>query len=65
MAELDRNLIKERSMAGLFAPRGRDGGRPKKMSEEKKLTVRLYNEKQHSVEEICQMMGISKPTLYS
>ncbi|MFD3000404.1 recombinase family protein [Pontibacter toksunensis] len=68
MAEFERNLIKERTVAGLSAARarGRVGGRPKKMNQEKrKLTVRLYNEKQHSVDEICQMMGISKPTLYS
>ena len=68
MAEFERNLIQERTMAGLTAARSRGskGGRPKKMSDEKrKLTVRLYKEKQHSVDEICQMMGISKPTLYS
>ncbi|WP_092105779.1 recombinase family protein [Pontibacter chinhatensis] len=68
MAEFERNLIKERTMAGLAAARarGRKGGRPKKMSDEKrKLTVRLYKEKHHSVDEICQMMGITKPTLYS
>jgi hypothetical protein len=27
--------------------------------------VQLYNEQQHTVAEICQLMGISKPTLYS
>ncbi|MGC2525140.1 MAG: helix-turn-helix domain-containing protein, partial [Stellaceae bacterium] len=27
--------------------------------------VALYNDKQHSVAEICRIMGISKPTLYS
>jgi len=68
MAEFERNLIKERTMAGLSAARarGRVGGRPKKMNEDKrKLAVRLYQEKHHSVDAICEMMGISKPTLYS
>ncbi|MEJ8803417.1 recombinase family protein [Pontibacter sp. H249] len=68
MAEFERNLIKERTMAGLSAARarGRVGGRPKKMNEDKrKLAVRLYNEKQHSIDAICQMMNISKPTLYN
>ncbi|WP_066829609.1 recombinase family protein [Rufibacter ruber] len=68
MAEFERNLIRERTMAGLESARarGRTGGRPKKMSEDKrKLMVRLYHEKQHSVDEICQMMSISKPTLYN
>ena len=67
MAEFERNLIKERTQAGLSAARarGRVGGRPKRLNEDKrKLAVRLYNEKQHSIDAICEMMGISKPTLY-
>jgi transposase-like protein len=40
-------------------------GRPKRLNEDKrKLAVRFYNEKQHSIDAICEMMGISKPTLY-
>jgi transposase-like protein len=31
----------------------------------RKLVVKLYREGQHSIDEICRMMGISKPTLYS
>lgn len=67
MAEFERNLIRERTQAGLSAARarGRVGGRPKRLNEDKrKLAVRLYNEKQHSIDAICEMMGISKPTLY-
>jgi predicted DNA-binding transcriptional regulator AlpA len=26
--------------------------------------VKLYDEKNHTVKQICQLMGISKPTLY-
>ena len=67
MAEFERNLIKERTQAGLSAARarGRVGGRPKRLNEDKrKLAVRLYNEKNHSIDAICEMMGITKPTLY-
>jgi len=26
--------------------------------------VKLYDDKKHTVDQICEMMGISKPTLY-
>jgi DNA invertase Pin-like site-specific DNA recombinase len=67
LAEFERNLIRERTQAGLKAARarGRKGGRPKALDQNKRqLAVKLYNERQHSIDEICQMMGISKPTLY-
>ena len=67
LAEFERNLIKERTLAGLQAARarGRKGGRPPSLdSEKQKLAVRLYNEKNQSIIQICKMMGISKPTLY-
>ena len=28
------------------------------------LAVKLYRERKHPIDEICQMMGITKPTLY-
>ena len=68
LAEFERNLIRERTQAGLAAARarGRKGGRPKALDEEKrKLTAELYNQQQLSVKQICAMMGISKPTLYA
>ncbi|GGK80663.1 recombinase family protein [Rufibacter glacialis] len=68
ISEFEKGLLKERVMAGLTAARarGRVGGRPQKLSDQKKkLAVRLYEEKQHSIDEICQMMQITKPTLYS
>ena len=67
LAEFERNLIKERTLAGLHAARarGRKGGRPPSLvSEKRKLVVKLYLERNNSVSQICQMMGISKPTLY-
>jgi DNA invertase Pin-like site-specific DNA recombinase len=67
LAEFERNLIRERTRSGLEAARvrGRKGGRPKALSPDKQtLTVSLYNAQRHTVEQICKMMGISKPTLY-
>lgn len=68
LAEIERNLIRERTMAGLEAARarGRFGGRPRKLNENQmKLLFRFYDEKKHTVKDICQMIGVSKPTLYA
>jgi len=68
LAEFERNLISERTRAGLEAARarGRKGGRPNALDAEKrKLVVDLYNQKKMQVNTLCKMMGISKPTLYS
>ena len=67
LAEFERSLIRERTMAGLAAARsrGRLGGRPPALSAAKQaLCVRLYHEGRYGVAELCRMMGISKPTLY-
>jgi len=68
LAEFERNLIRERTQAGLAAARarGRQGGRPKKLSNEKQqIAFDLYARQQHSVADICRLVGISKPTLYA
>ena len=68
LAEFERNLIRERTNAGLSAARarGRKGGRPMFLDARKReVAIQLYNEKKHTIKEICQIMGISKPTLYS
>ena len=68
LAEFERNLIQERTQAGLAAARarGRKGGRPYALEESKrKMAIELYNSKEHSVDEICQTMEISRPTLYN
>ncbi|EHL31769.1 hypothetical protein LDG_5931 [Legionella drancourtii LLAP12] len=67
LAEFERNLIRERTHAGLQAARarGKNGGRPKKLSIDKtKLAIQLYDGKQHSIKQICNLVGVSKPTLY-
>lgn len=68
LAEFERNLIQERTMMGLMAARarGRLGGRPKLLSADKQqLAVDLYEAKKTSIKKICEMLAISKPTLYA
>jgi DNA invertase Pin-like site-specific DNA recombinase len=68
LAEFERNLIVERTKAGLIAARarGRLGGRPPSLDDkQREALLLLYQEKKHSVKEICQIMGISKQTLYN
>jgi len=67
LAEFERNLLRERTMADLQAARarGKMGGRSKTLSsEQQKRLKQLYKDQNVSVKEICQMMSISKPTLY-
>ncbi len=68
LAEFERNLIQERTQAGLSAARarGRFGGRGKALNADKRqLAINLYLEKKLTVKKICEMLSISKPTLYS
>lgn len=68
LAEFERNLIRERTHVGLAAARarGRKGGRPKALDEQaREVAIKLYQEREHSVKEICHIMNISKPTRYS
>ena len=68
LAEFERNLIKERTMAGLASARarGRLGGRPTTLDPDKQqLAIRLYEAKNTTVKEICEMLKITKPTLYT
>jgi DNA invertase Pin-like site-specific DNA recombinase len=71
IAEFERNLIRERTNAGLSAARarGRKGGRPRGLSKHAEVkshaAVSLYNERKLSVEQICEHLNIkSKATLY-
>ncbi|MBY0083719.1 recombinase family protein [Brevibacillus brevis] len=69
LAEMERDVIVERTRAGLEAARarGKVGGRPVKYGEgNAKLThaIELYNAKEKSVPEIERITGISKATLY-
>lgn len=66
-AELERNLIRERTMAGLQAARarGRVGGRPRTIKNSKlELAKKLYDEKQKTVQEIYDDLGFSRASFY-
>ena len=46
--------------------RGRKGGRPKALDKKQRaMLFKTYDARQHSVKEMCEMFGISKPTLYN
>lgn len=67
LSEFERNLIVERTNAGLSAARARGikGGRKHKLDAAKQKTAQsMYDSKKHSIKEICQTLDITKPTLY-
>lgn len=68
LAEFERDLIRERTHAGLAAARarGRTGGRPKKLTDPRQLELArsLYASGQSDVATICRTLGISRATLY-
>lgn len=69
LAEFERNLIKERTNAGLTAARarGKKGGRPKSpMSDEKKLQLakQMYENKTLPVADIYKSLHIPRSTFY-
>jgi DNA invertase Pin-like site-specific DNA recombinase len=67
LAEFERNLIRERTLAGLKAARacGRQGGRPKKLQPKELKTIRaLLKTAEVSVQEIAVRFGVSRSTLY-
>lgn len=68
LAEFERTLIRERTQAGLAAARarGRKGGRRKLLDPRKRAhAVDLYKSKKHTAKEVCDLMGISRATLYA
>ena len=67
MAEFERNLISERTKAGLAAARarGRKGGRKRKVTTAQlKRAGALMREKRLTVREIARLAGVSTNTLY-
>jgi DNA invertase Pin-like site-specific DNA recombinase len=68
LAEFERDVIRERTQAGLAAARarGRMGGRPKKLGTAGKVAMAqaLYDDQSHSIADICKTLGISRTTLY-
>jgi DNA invertase Pin-like site-specific DNA recombinase len=67
LAEFERDIIRERTNAGLQAARvrGRLGGRPKALNDKKAAIAQvLYRDKNNSIADICKTLHISRSTLY-
>jgi DNA invertase Pin-like site-specific DNA recombinase len=67
MAQFERNLISERTKAGLSAARarGKVGGRKQKLSDSDIAKAKaMTSDKSVSISEIAKHFGISRPTLY-
>ena len=70
LAEFERDVIRERTRAGLAAARarGRKGGRPRAaaLDEARKVAVAqaLYADTRLTVAEVCRALGVSRATLY-
>ncbi len=67
LAEFERDLIRERTMAGLAAARarGRAGGRPTVWTPEKQRTARImYEDGQQDVATIARVLGVSRASVY-
>ncbi len=66
IAESERDLIRERTMAGLGAARarGRNGGRPRSMDACKlALASRPMRDRETPISEVCKIVGVSKAAL--
>ncbi len=68
LAEFERDLIQERTQAGLKAARarGRMGGRPPLLDNRQiNRMIEMYNEQKNTVAEICKIYDISRPSFYN
>ena len=67
LAEFERDVIRDRTMAGLAAARarGRVGGRPKIMTDKKvRLAKTLLADHTNTIDDVCETLGVSRATLY-
>jgi DNA invertase Pin-like site-specific DNA recombinase len=66
LAQLERDIIAERTKAGLEAARsrGRLGGRPSKDRTKVEMALMMYDSKKYSISDIIEATGISKTSLY-
>jgi DNA invertase Pin-like site-specific DNA recombinase len=68
LAEFERNLIRERTVAGLKSARarGKVGGRPSVLNVEKVKEIhRLFHRKKLEAGEVAQIVGVSRSSVYS
>jgi DNA invertase Pin-like site-specific DNA recombinase len=67
LAEFERDLIRERTQAGLVAARarGKYGGRPRRLNANQRVLLEtLYADKGNNIADILSTLHISKSTLY-
>ena len=66
MAQMERDIISERTTAGLDAARarGRSGGRPRVDSKIMERALKMYKSNEFSIKEILEATGISRTTLF-
>ena len=67
LSEFEREMIKERTLAGMASARarGRKGGRPYKMTQAKlRLAVASLGKPETKIGPLCEELGITKQTLY-
>lgn len=66
LAEFERELLRERTIAGLAAARarGRRGGRPTIMTAAKTGTARKLLAEGRTITEIAQLLGVARTTIY-
>jgi DNA invertase Pin-like site-specific DNA recombinase len=67
LAEFERELIRERTFAGLSSARarGRIGGRPKKITPEKIIQMKaMHKDTKIEISEMCKTFGVARNTLY-
>ncbi|MCA9884632.1 MAG: recombinase family protein [Anaerolineae bacterium] len=67
LAEFERSIIRERTMAGLASARarGRLGGRPKRLSEEDlNVAKAMLSDSNITVAQVAQRLGVAASTLY-
>jgi len=68
LAEFERDLIHERTIAGLAAARarGRAGGRPRVMTKQKlKAAMAMMADRDNTARDVAKQLGVSVSTLYA
>jgi DNA invertase Pin-like site-specific DNA recombinase len=67
LAEFERDLIRERTRAGLDAARarGKKGGRRPKLDDKKRAqALILHHDKSNTIDDICRTLRVGRSTLY-
>lgn len=67
LAEVERSLLRERTLIALEAARadGRRGGRPRSLTHQQAVVAQaLYDDPSNRIEDICRALRISPKTLY-